>query len=202
MKILFFLMMISTAMAQHHHGDMPSVHGMAIFGKNTIYLSHLPMFHSPHDYQAIVEAEFDKSALNTYLASAESEVFFTLVPETFSLPEMMNKPRPFKAQIFAGHFERGGKLIAETTVKIKKVILFRKLNPAGQRPLQSTYYVLGNTQEQFLIHKISARPDFDHILKVKAQISEEISEKKFPFPDTQPLEEGSEIYFETGDLSH
>ncbi|MES2528074.1 MAG: hypothetical protein V4598_13350 [Bdellovibrionota bacterium] len=202
MKILFFLFIISAAMAQHHHGDMPSVHGMAIFGKKTIYLSHLPMFHAPHDYQAIMEAEFDPSAVTTYLGAQESETLFTLVPEEFSLPEMMNKPRPFKAQIFAGHFERGGKLITETTVKIKKVILFKKLNPTGQRPSKSTYYALGNAQEQFLIHKISARPDFDHIIQVKSNIGNTIEERTFPFPDSQPLVEGKEIYFETGDLSH
>ncbi len=202
MKILFFLLFISTAMAQHQHGDMPSVHGMAIFGKKTVYLSHLPMFHAPHDYQAIMEAEFDQSALTTYLSAQESETFFTLVPEEFSLPEMMNKPRPFKAQIFAGHFERGGKMIAETTVKIKKVILFKKLNPKGQRPQKSTYYVLGNSFEQFMIHKISAKPDFDHIIQVKTNIGSQVEERTFPFPDTQPLNEGTEIYFETGDLSH
>jgi hypothetical protein len=30
--------------------DRPSVHGMAVIGSDTIFLSHLAMFHSPHDY--------------------------------------------------------------------------------------------------------------------------------------------------------
>ncbi len=202
MKILFLFLILSSAWGQHQHEDKPSVHGMAIFGKKVIYLSHLPMFHAPHDYQAVVEVHFDQSALTAYLDSAESESFFTLVPEMFSLPEMMKHPRPFKAQIFAGHFERGGKLIANTSVTIKKVLLFRKLNPSGPRPLQSTYYALGNSSEQFMIHKISARPDFDHIVEMKNHLPAEISEVTFPFPDTQPIVEGREIYFETGDLSH
>ncbi len=201
MKFLFLFFLMTSARGQHHHGDMPSVHGMVIFGKKSIYLSHLPMFHTPHDYQAVMEAEIDQSALKTYLSSAESETLFTLVPEKFSLPDMMNKPRPFKAQIYAGHFERGGKLIVETTVKIKKVIIFKKLNPAGQRPQKLTYYVFGNASEQFMIHKISSRPDFDHILQVNSS-SIGLEEKTFPFPDTQPLNDGREIYFETGDLSH
>lgn len=196
MKFLILLsMLITSAFAQHHHSDMPSVHGMVIFGKSSIYLSHLPMFHSPHDYQAIMEVE-----ITSDLRVAGG--LHTIVPEKFSLPEMMAKPRPFKAEIFAGHFERGGKLLGSTTVKIKKILLFKKLNPSGQRPLQSTYYSFGNGKEQFLIHKISSRPDFDHILQVKAGQAHEIQEKKFSFPDTQPSVEGEEIYFETGDLSH
>lgn len=202
MKMLFLFLIISSAWGQHHHGDKPSVHGMVIFGKKVIYLSHLPMFHSPHDYQAVMEAEFEQSALKAYLTSAQDETLFTLVPEKFSLPDMMNKPRPFKAQIYAGHFERGGKLIAETTVMIKNVILFKKLNPAGPRPQKLTYYVFGNEVEQFMVHKISSKPDFDHVLQVKTAGTSGIKELTFPFPDTQPLIEGQEIYFETGDLSH
>ncbi len=100
-----------------------------------------------------------------------------------------------------GTLSVGGKLLADTSVKIKKVLLFRKLNPAGQRPLQSTYYVVGNSSEQFLIHKISSLPDFDHIVQVQTGPVNGIQETIFPFPDTRPAVEGHEIYFETGDLS-
>jgi hypothetical protein len=45
----------------HEHGhERPSFHGMALFGEQTAYLSHLPMFMSPHDYQAIFEVTFAK----------------------------------------------------------------------------------------------------------------------------------------------
>lgn len=35
--------------------EKPSFHGMALVGERHAYLSHLPMFHSPHDYQAVFE---------------------------------------------------------------------------------------------------------------------------------------------------
>src|SRR5258706_108638 len=37
--------------------DAPSVHGMLIVGESTVFLSHLPMFHPPHDYQLILNAK-------------------------------------------------------------------------------------------------------------------------------------------------
>lgn len=195
MKILLFVFFILSAQAQHHHPtDKPSVHGMVIFGKSSIYLSHLPMFHNPHDYQALMEVTIASDPRT-------EEGLYTIVPEKFSLPEMMANPRPFKVEMYAGHFERGGKLIGTTIVKIKKVLLFKKLNPLGKRPAQLTYYSFGNGKDQFLVHKISSRPDFDHIIQVESG-SSEIRELTFSHPDTQPLTAGKEIYFETGDLSH
>ncbi len=40
--------------------DEESVHGMLIVGEQTVFLSHLPIFGSPHDYQVILEAAFVK----------------------------------------------------------------------------------------------------------------------------------------------
>ncbi|MBA3355768.1 MAG: hypothetical protein H0U18_07480 [Pyrinomonadaceae bacterium] len=45
------------------HTDHPSVHGMALIGDQTLFLSHLPLFssperRSPHNYQALLEAAF------------------------------------------------------------------------------------------------------------------------------------------------
>ncbi len=35
--------------------EKPGFHGMVLVGQRRAYLSHLPMFHSPHDYQAVFE---------------------------------------------------------------------------------------------------------------------------------------------------
>lgn len=35
--------------------EKPNFHGMVLIGEERAYLSHLPMFHSPHDYQAVFE---------------------------------------------------------------------------------------------------------------------------------------------------
>lgn len=160
------------AVHSHSHAstDRPSVHGMMMMGKETVYLSHLPMFHSPHDYQALLEVEIDEPGKKAYVKSqlSSDETVYTLVPESFVLPEMVANPRPFKAQVFKGHFERGGKLIAQNvTVTIKSVLHFRKLDADAEKPLASTQLLFGNEKEQFLAHMIHGQPDFDQILSVK-----------------------------------
>jgi hypothetical protein len=226
MKTIFALMMtlivsfLSQAQAcglEHtKHTDRPSVHGMLVVGSSKIYLSHLPMFHTPHDYQVIIEAELDASSKKAYLSHLKNsaETVYTLVPETFVLPEMIKSPKPFKAQIYKGHFERGGAVIAETvTVVIKKIVYFKKFLSTAVKPLNGSYILFGNETEQFMAHAITAKPDFDQILKVKTDINLKDSAVSMSFksidnttPLTAPSElEGIEIqeslYTETGDLS-
>ena len=48
----------------HHgegdHGDTTGIHGMLLFGEDILYLSHLPMFASPHNFQVLLEVRFDE----------------------------------------------------------------------------------------------------------------------------------------------
>lgn len=171
MKFLVFIVLSMCVFAQAHQHDPASVHGMLIVGENKIYLSHLPMFHNPHDYQVIFEAEFGNEAKQIYLAQkgSSSETVYTLVPESFVLPEMIANPKAFHAKIYKGHFERGGKLIADhVIVQIKKLVFAKKFKPMQPKPSEGTYILFGNEQEQFLAHEITSAPDFDQILSVQA----------------------------------
>ena len=49
-------LLVSGSMA---NADVPTTHGMLLFGNETVYASHLPMFHSPHDYQLILELDLE-----------------------------------------------------------------------------------------------------------------------------------------------
>jgi hypothetical protein len=180
-SLLMFLNSFASAQMLHHH-DHPAVHGMLMVGQSKIYLSHLPMFHPPHDYQVVVEAELSQPGLKAYLASHASsdESIYTLVPEPFVLPDMIQNPHPFSAQIFKGHFERGGVMIADNvTVNIKKVIYFKQFSPNDVKPKDPEFISFGEGPEQFLAHVITTKPDYDQILKAN----------------------GESIYYETGDLS-
>ena len=44
--------------------DPPAIHGMLMVGTQTIFLSHLPMFHRPHDYQVILEVGLQAASSN------------------------------------------------------------------------------------------------------------------------------------------
>jgi hypothetical protein len=48
--------------------EKPTFHGMVLFGEQTAYLSHLPMFMAPHDYQAIFEVTLSKEGTDLLAA--------------------------------------------------------------------------------------------------------------------------------------
>lgn len=212
MKTLAFMIMLALALEASAH-DHPSVHGMLVVGNERIYLSHLPMFHAPHDYQLIVEVELDATSSQIYLQSLSSspEKVYTLVPEAFSLPEMVRAPRPFGADLYRGHFERGGDAIARGLhVEIRRVIYFKKLNPQGPRPKKAQYLLFGHEREQFLAHVITSRPNFDQVLELASSPDQQFGHISLPVSDLEPLEVPatigslqvkSEVYLETGDLS-
>ncbi len=131
--------------------DQPGVHGMLVFGKgDTVYVSHLPMFHTPHDYQLIAELILPDGAKAAYLKSLREnpqETVYTLVPERFVLPEMVANPKPFKADLVKGHFERGGKeLERQIAVKLGRIVHFKKFSSKEKKPALSTYLFFGTEQ--------------------------------------------------------
>jgi hypothetical protein len=149
--------------------ERPAIHGMLMVGNHSIYLSHLPMFMSPHDYQAIVEVDLGPQAQSVYIEDRKShpqENIYTFEPEErFILPEMIRNPRPFLAKIYRGHFERGGVPIAQSvTVNIKKVLEFAQFKPDAPKAKSLDYILFGNGRELFLAHVITAKPDFDQVL--------------------------------------
>ena len=214
--------------ANHNVQDRPANHGMAVVGHHKVYLSHLPMFHSPHDYQVILEVEFDQTAKAIYDSSAESapQELYTIAPdEDFVLPEMVKAGNSFPATLFKGHFERGETAIANAvSIKIVNVLYFKKFQANAAMPKSAQYLYFGNEKEQFLAHIITTKPDFDQILSL--QLNEKLAATSSMMLDlpTQPNEvplnvgklpkafskvSGEEfelnaqaiIYFETGDLS-
>lgn len=118
----------------HEHGhESPAFHGMVLFGEQTAYLAHLPMFMSPHDYQAIFEVTFSKEGTNPLAAYVEDRRthpkarmygFAPIINQTdddpltdaFILTDLVTPANPhdpqsppirssFKGDIYRGHFE-------------------------------------------------------------------------------------------------
>jgi hypothetical protein len=169
--LLFSAFLFANASAEDA-GDRPATHGMLIVGSKHIYLSHLPMFHGPHNYQVIVEVDLGQAGNGVYLEdrkSHPSEKIYTLQPqEQFVLPAMIQNPRTFPAKIYRGHFERGGTPIAESVpVKITNVIYFKKFENDAHKPAGLDYILFGSSREQFMAHLITAKPDFDQVLGVE-----------------------------------
>jgi hypothetical protein len=144
---------------------------MIIFGKEKIYASHLPLFHSPHNYQIILELELDKTAGQKFIADQlEHPEFttYTIEPERFILTDKILSRGSFKANLYRGHFERGGIKIADSiSIKISTIIYFRKFDETEKKLPHSAYLLFGNSKEQFAVHQISNKPDFEQIIQVK-----------------------------------
>jgi len=122
--------------------DAPNQHNMLVVGEQTVFLSHLPMFHSgrpsdpavnragteflsPHRFQVILEARFTsqgKDVSGVYASDRQAHAttkIYTLEPkELFVLtraftPETAPRVRSFPAIVFRGHLEQGGEPIAD-----------------------------------------------------------------------------------------
>ncbi len=204
--------------------DPPSTHGMLLFGQAHQYVSHLPMFHVPHDYQAIAEVALSAEGKSAYLrdvAEQPKETIYTISPERFSLPGRFQAGKSFSVTLFRGHFERGGVVLLSTRVTIQKVLHFRKLHDE-ERPTTEKVVLFGVPSEMFSAHVIGGAPDFDQIALVSDVNTPLIGTEIVPtnVPIKTPLTVGQSvlynagtrlagtfevlrsIYLETGDLSN
>jgi hypothetical protein len=174
-------------------------HNMLAFGRDTLFLSHLPMFMLPHDAQLLVEVTLEKDGSSlTDVWSKEradhpDEQLYTVEPEEFALSTLYAADPPerdsFRGTFFRGHLERGAERIPElsdVTIRITDIVYARRFDQQG-RPDELTYRLLGRGDELFLAHVIREPPDFDQILSV---------DLADPRPDDEELQTGIEVVFE------
>lgn len=216
-----------------HQPDTPAVHGMLVFGSKHIWLSHLPMFHKPHDYQVIMSVTLKKEGKDlqsAYLADqAQSRAaYYSFVPKRFSMTHLVaGTLTSIEGSLVRGHFERGGVTIATGVIaEIKAMPVAVQFEKDAIKPVTSSYYILGDSEETWLAHKIVAKPDeFDQIIAAEvpedfwtAHSSGEILDTDLDnHPDLRlaevatltatvsggsatEIKVGKEVYQETGDL--
>ncbi|MFL6658592.1 MAG: hypothetical protein ACJ8GW_11005 [Massilia sp.] len=177
MRKLFALLILSLASslalaANASYGE----HGMALFGgPDGLYASHLPMFHAPHDYQVILRIRLADKVQDAALRKRLNDrpVLWTLAPEKFELdrlaPGAVSPLASFKADLVQGHFEQGGKTrYAGVAVVVEQVLLYRQLSPDAMQQATAHYLQLGSGGHRYLVKQIDSRPDFDHIVPVRA----------------------------------
>jgi hypothetical protein len=175
---------------------------MLVFGDKVTYASHLPMFHHPHDYQLVMKIEFKAPAgsspltLSTYeQLKAQGKTLFTIEPEVMDLSKVMSGTiTSFEANLYDGHFERGGKNLGPVIVNVKTFLVNKKLNPAEAE--KNEYLLFGEQAEFFLVHLINGKPSFDLVAK-SSQMS------RGPVTLTLPQKpENGVIYLEVQELAH
>lgn len=167
----------------HHHpaaapeGEPPpiGIHGMALLGNDPLYLSHLPMFGPPHNYQLLLEITLDPESLERVRAArpGSGDELWTISPEEFSLTDLVptaDAPaavHEFRTDLVRGHFERGGEVVAPgALVTVTGVLHFHALR-SGDRASELRYILLGRSPRTYLAHWITGPPDFDQLLAVQ-----------------------------------
>lgn len=163
-KLFLFSFLSLTAIAEHKH-DPAGVHGMLLIAGEKNYISHLPLFGGIHNYQLIVEVEIKGNKL-------DPKQFYTIEPEKFSLTQFIQKPFPFKAKIYDGHFERGGKFKFAATLTPKNTIYSKAFDTSDAKPKEPNYILFGSGKEFYIAHQIVAPSDFDELIEVKLDSAE------------------------------
>ncbi|WP_395374434.1 hypothetical protein [Marinicella sp. W31] len=207
--------MLSQAGTIHDASSRHGVHGMVLFGgSGTYYISHLPLFHHPHDMQIIAQVRFSKAneaAIDTLL---DSSSLVTLVPKPFDLNRISEDGFVFHGDLYNGHFERGGTLKIESLqISIEHII--EKSLLKNNKPQQTvTYRLIPNDTSQtlrFYFRVIDSRPAADHIIAVRSQ---QVLPAKLSFPGNKlhgeldtiaeqlklPVSKISQIYLEINEL--
>lgn len=175
---LFLLTILAAAGFANAEGA--AVHGMVIFGGSaegkTLYASHVPMFHQPHDFQAIFEISVSRPRVEVeklYRAKAFKEgkqLLMTLKPRPFVLPQLLSgKVNSFVAEIYQGNFEDGGvKILDGVTVTVNKIVHQHQLKLSAE-PVNLSYLIL---KDGYAAHLIAAPNSFDEIVQLKETLPE------------------------------
>jgi glyoxylase-like metal-dependent hydrolase (beta-lactamase superfamily II) len=149
--------------------DRASTHGMLMFGSARVYLSHLPMSRTPHDYQLVFEAGLPASVLTQYrrdVAAHPGELYSLEPAAQWVLPNTITRDTVFPAHLYRGHFERGGvRIAADVPVTVREVVMFRRFEPPDAAQ-PSSWFAVGHATERFLIHRIAGRGDMDQVVQL------------------------------------
>jgi len=81
---------------QAHHGGHDGdatvgSHGMLLVGGEVLYMSHLPMFMAPHNFQVILEVGVDDavgSVLSSHRHVVPEEPYDTFLPDNFPMSDL------------------------------------------------------------------------------------------------------------------
>ncbi|HYD80928.1 MAG TPA: hypothetical protein VEC06_14070 [Paucimonas sp.] len=141
------------------------LHGMVMFGgKEGLYASHMPMYHRPHDVQAVFRLRMADAPLDAELRRelARRPVLWTIVPERFELdrlaPEAADPVARLRADLVRGHFERGGATVhSGVEIVVERVLMYRRLDPAPRREAGMVYEVIDagpKAREHYLVKRI------------------------------------------------
>ncbi len=174
-KMIFFMWVFMASISWAEHPENQSkhgTHGMLLFGgANQLYISHLPLFHNPHDQQVIAAVKFigtDEEAVEQWMNATD---LISLVPEPFDLNQITEPGFKVKVNLYRGHFERGGTLHAKGLImQVQSIIINQSLQGLSPKSQLSYQLISSNKHDKthYYVRLIDSKPAADHILSVSS----------------------------------
>lgn len=148
------------------------VHGMVLLEvEDQLIASHLPLPAGKHAYQIVLQVS---SKMPEVVAQALKEKrLVTLEPQHFALKDLQQgQLTRFNAQVYLGHFERGGQRVGAVTVLVQQKLLDKAV---GALAKQGSVYRIPLTQGDLLVKAISGEGAVDEILyQAKGKAAEQL----------------------------
>ena len=142
------------------HQDRMGVHGMIVFASaKQTFISHIPMFHPPHDMQAVFEITPPKGL-------ELQHGLYSFKPNPFNLDDLVSgKLKTVHGILYRGNFEHDDSPMQELSFDIKNIMRSQALTDLPSKKTLD-YLLVGSGRERHLVHLIARHPDFDQIVKV------------------------------------
>jgi hypothetical protein len=178
-KVLFgiFFLLSQVSFAEDKVKKLPpldpaymGVHGMVLVTQgSSIYASHLPLYKKPHNVQLLYKLDNNNLSI---LQTVRGGELITIKPKPFNLQRLMRgETMVIQADLYAGHFERGGMLVYENiSLSFDKQLYVRTFDDIKPSSTKQEYDVVSLRENyRIYIHRIQEAPSFDHILGVDLQ---------------------------------
>jgi hypothetical protein len=156
-------------------GSHVAVHGMVLFGKDKLYVSHIPIFQNPHNLQVVAEIKIASGVPEA------SQVFvdklYTIRPNPFSLWDLAHGTlTSITGTIFTGSFEQGGRpIFANVKFDVSNVIYESGLAPNTPASPTLDYLAVGTPADPYLVHIIDAPNSFDQVTGIRLPQGSELN---------------------------
>ena len=155
--------------------DAPGQHGFFMFGTETLYLSHMPMFTmEKHMYQVVLRGTLPEDVMDAYRAGrAQDPTPWNLTntsSDEYALPQLKSgELKSFKVDVYKDYSNDEAAPVeppfaSGVTLQVDEVVHFRHFDFDIPAPDHMTYLLLGRSGEAHLSHYISRDPDFQHIV--------------------------------------
>lgn len=176
-KIVVFLIVILGqfyVFAEEETAELPpidpaymGVHGMVLVSHtSSIYASHLPLYHKPHDVQLLYKLENKDLSLLQLVRDAE---LVTIKPKPFNLQQLMRGEKmTIMADVYMGHFERDGSLVYENMpLNFAKLLYVRDFSDIDESSKKQEYDMVElSKSNRIYVHRIQKAPSYDHLIHI------------------------------------